>query len=130
MEGVMATTNINVRVDSDIKAQSQSLFENLGLDMTTAINMFLRQALKNRAIPFEISEEPANSGAWNNSRMKEKSIQKAQAFADSLAKKVHPKPISEAEKEKRLAFLREFAGLTADNPVSIEEARAERLERQ
>jgi hypothetical protein len=50
--------------------------------------------------------------------------------ADSLSKKTPHKPISEAEKEKRLAFLREFAGLTADNPVSIEEARAERLSRQ
>jgi addiction module RelB/DinJ family antitoxin len=126
----MALTNINIRVDSDIKAQSQSLFENLGLDMTTAINMFLRQALKNRAIPFEISEKPAHPGAWNDSEMKEESIRKAQAFADSLSKKIPHKPVSKAEKEKRLAFLREFAGLTADNPVSVEEARAERFARQ
>jgi DNA-damage-inducible protein J len=83
----MATTNINIRVDSDIKAQSQSLFENLGLDMTTAINMFFRQALKNRAIPFEIAERPANPGIRNDSKMKEESILKAQAFADSLSKK-------------------------------------------
>jgi hypothetical protein len=60
----------------------------------------------------------------------EESIQKAQAFADSLAKKIPHKSVSEAEKEKRLVFLREFAGLTADNPVSIEEARAERFARQ
>jgi DNA-damage-inducible protein J len=126
----MAITNINIRVDSDIKAQSQSLFENLGLDMTTAINMFLRQALKNRAIPFAISERPVNPGIRNDSKMKEESIRKAQAFADLLAKKIPHKPVSEAEKEKRLAFLREFAGLTADNPVSIEEARAERFIRQ
>jgi addiction module RelB/DinJ family antitoxin len=82
----MAITNINIRVDSDIKAQSQSLFENLGLDMTTAINIFLRQALKKRAIPFEISERPDNPGIRNDSKMEE-SIQKAQAFADSLSKK-------------------------------------------
>jgi hypothetical protein len=62
--------------------------------------------------------------------MKEESIQKAQAFSDSLSEKIPHKPVSEAEKEKRLAFLREFAGLTADNPVSIEEARAERFARQ
>jgi DNA-damage-inducible protein J len=73
----MAMTNINIRVDSDIKAQSQSLFENLGLDMTTAINIFLRQALKTRAIPFEISEKPATSGAWNGSETKAESIRKA-----------------------------------------------------
>jgi DNA-damage-inducible protein J len=125
----MAISNINIRVDSEVKAQSQSLFENLGLDMTTAINIFLRQALKTRAIPFEISEKPANPGAWNDC-MKEESIQKAQAFADSLSKKLPHKPISKTEKEKRLAFLREFAGLTADNPISLEEARAERFARQ
>jgi addiction module RelB/DinJ family antitoxin len=123
----MAMTNINIRVDSDIKAQSQSLFENLGLDMTTAINIFLRQALKTRAIPFEISEKLSTSGAWNDGETKAESIQKAQAFADSLSKKLPHKPVSKAEKEKRLAFLLEVAGLTADNPVSVEEARTERL---
>jgi hypothetical protein len=66
---------------------------------------------------------------WNDSKMKEESIQKAQAFADSLSKKIPHKPVSGVEKEKRLAFLREFAGFTADNPVSIEEARAERFAR-
>jgi addiction module RelB/DinJ family antitoxin len=126
----MAITNINIRVDSDIKVQSQSLFENLGLDMTTAINMFLRQALKNRAIPFEISEKPVNPGMWNDSKMKEESIQKAQAFSDSLSKKIPHKPVGGAEKVKRLAFFRDFGGLTADNPVSLEEARAERFARQ
>jgi addiction module RelB/DinJ family antitoxin len=126
----MAITNINIRVDSEVKAQSQSLFENLGLDMTTAINIFLRQALKTRAIPFEISEKPANPDAWNDSGLKEESIQKAQAFADSLSKKLPHKPIGKTEKEKRLTFLREFAGLTADNPVSLEEARAGRFMRQ
>ena len=47
----MATANINIRMDSAVKTQAQQLFAPFGLDMTTAINMFLRQALRERAIP-------------------------------------------------------------------------------
>ena len=47
-------TNINIRVDSDIKAKAQDVFSALGLDMTTAINIFLRQAIRKSGIPFEL----------------------------------------------------------------------------
>jgi len=43
---------MNIRMDSDVKAQA--LFAQFGLDMTTAINMFLRQAIRERGIPFEL----------------------------------------------------------------------------
>lgn len=46
-------TNINIRTDSEVKAQAQALFSQLGLDMSTAINMFLRQAVRERALPLE-----------------------------------------------------------------------------
>lgn len=36
------STNLNIRIDKDIKEMSEKLFEELGLNMTTAINMFLR----------------------------------------------------------------------------------------
>jgi len=48
------TSNMNIRMDSDVKAQAQALFAQFGLDMTTAINMFLRQAIRERGIPFEL----------------------------------------------------------------------------
>ena len=47
-------TNINIRVDSDIKAKAQDVFSALGLDMATAINIFLRQAIRKSGIPFEL----------------------------------------------------------------------------
>ena len=50
----MATTNLNIRLDSTVKTQAQQLFAQFGLDMTTAVNMFLRQALREKAIPFEL----------------------------------------------------------------------------
>jgi len=45
---------MNIRMDSDVKAQAQALFAQFGLDMTTAINMFLRQAIRARGIPFDL----------------------------------------------------------------------------
>ena len=51
----MSMTNINIRTDSHVKSQAQALFSNLGLDMTTAINMFLRQAVRQQALPLHVS---------------------------------------------------------------------------
>jgi DNA-damage-inducible protein J len=48
----MPTTNINVRADSEIKSKAQKIFSSLGLDMSTAINMFLRQTVRQNDIPF------------------------------------------------------------------------------
>lgn len=45
---------INVRVDENVKKQANELFEDLGLDMSTALNLFLRQAIRYGGIPFEI----------------------------------------------------------------------------
>jgi DNA-damage-inducible protein J len=48
-------THINIRMDSEVKEQAQALFAQLGMDMTTAVNLFLRQSLREQAIPFGIS---------------------------------------------------------------------------
>lgn len=45
-------TTLNIRVDEDLKKQANELFEKLGLNMTTAINMFLKRSLLERGIPF------------------------------------------------------------------------------
>lgn len=56
MASISNTTNLNVRVDSTIKKESDILFKNLGLNMSTAINMFLTQCVKTSSIPFKIEE--------------------------------------------------------------------------
>ena len=61
MSSVPNTTNLNVRVDSTLKQESDMLFKNLGLNMSTAINMFLTKCVKTSSIPFKI-EEPKPSG--------------------------------------------------------------------
>ena len=53
-------TNLNIRTDKDVKEQADKIFAELGLNMTTAINMFLRTAIRVKGIPFEIKLEVPN----------------------------------------------------------------------
>lgn len=48
------TTNFSVRMDSDIKKQCESLYGELGINLTTAINVFLRQSLRVGGFPFDV----------------------------------------------------------------------------
>lgn len=57
----MATTNINVRVDTDLKREAEALFSDLGLNMSTAITMFLKNAVNNNGIPFEVKRPLPNA---------------------------------------------------------------------
>lgn len=49
------TTSMNLRIDKDLKKEAEALFDKLGINMTTAINIFLRQSVRDQAIPFKIS---------------------------------------------------------------------------
>lgn len=55
------TTNVNIRVDSQIKQQAEELFADLGLNMTTAFNIFLRQSLQRGGLPFEVILKTPNA---------------------------------------------------------------------
>ena len=57
----MSTTNINVRVDSALKQEAEALFEDLGLNMSAAINMFLRSAINHDGIPCEVKRPTPNA---------------------------------------------------------------------
>ena len=54
----MSNTSMNIRMDSEIKKQAQELFAQFGLDMTTAVNMFLRQSIRQQGIPFVLQLDP------------------------------------------------------------------------
>lgn len=56
----MAKTNLNIRTEKDIKDQAEKIFNELGLNMTTAINIFLRTAIREHGIPFELKLEEPN----------------------------------------------------------------------
>ncbi len=50
----MASTPTQVRIDSEIKKQASAVFANLGLDMSTAVNMFLHQCVLHQGLPFAV----------------------------------------------------------------------------
>ena len=56
----MTATNLTIRVDSSIKSEAEKLFEDLGMSISTAFNIFLRQAVRMQAIPFTISRGITN----------------------------------------------------------------------
>ncbi len=55
----MATTNLNIRTDKEVKEKVENICSNLGLNMTTAVNIFLRAVIRENGIPFELKiDEP------------------------------------------------------------------------
>lgn len=50
----MTTTNLNIRTEKEIKEAAENIFAEFGINMTTAINMFLRQTIRTNGIPFEL----------------------------------------------------------------------------
>lgn len=53
-EITMATKNINIRIEEDLKKQSEELFDDLGLSLSAAVKIFLKQSVRESGIPFEI----------------------------------------------------------------------------
>ena len=54
------TTNISIRMDSELKAQADALFAELGMNLSTAFNIFVRQSIREGRIPFDISLNQPN----------------------------------------------------------------------
>lgn len=57
---------VNIRIDDDLKEKADMLFDELGLNMTTAFNIFIKTAVRQKGIPFELSIDPF----YSNSNMK------------------------------------------------------------
>lgn len=54
----MATTSITIRMDENLKKQAEILFDDMGLNMTTAFTIFTKAVVRQNKIPFEISADP------------------------------------------------------------------------
>lgn len=52
------TSNVSFSIDSELKEQADLLFTNLGIDMTAAFHIFLRQSVREGGIPFEVTMYP------------------------------------------------------------------------
>ena len=55
----METANVTVRMERQTRDDAAKLFSKLGVSTTQAINMFLKQAVREQGIPFEVTARPA-----------------------------------------------------------------------
>jgi len=91
------STNVNIRIDKDLKEQAECFFNELGLNMSSAFNIFVRQSLRQGKIPFEISIvsdpyfNPANMAVLhksiqeaNEGKFVRKTLEELQAMDDSI----------------------------------------------
>ncbi len=70
----MAQTNINIRMDEDLKKQFEAFCTEVGLNMTTAFNVFARATVRQQRIPFEIAAETDPFYSESNQKRIKKSI--------------------------------------------------------
>ena len=57
----MAKVNTNISLDVDLKRSAQQLFADLGMDFSTAVTIFLKQAIKVRGLPFPVTQDVPNN---------------------------------------------------------------------
>ena len=74
------TSNISIRMDSNLKAAAEALYEELGMNISTAFNIFVRQSLRERGIPFKITEGSPNKETVS-------AMLEAERIANKLAKR-------------------------------------------
>ena len=68
---------VNIRIDDTLKEKAEALFDELGLNFTTAFTVFVKEAIRRRGIPFELTLDPFYS--QRNMRVLEESIRNADA---------------------------------------------------
>ena len=71
------TSNISIRMDAQLKADAEELFESMGMNLSTAFNIFVRQCLREERIPFEIT-----AGCTPNARTKAAMLEAERIAAD------------------------------------------------
>ena len=68
---------VNIRIDDELKVRADNLFNELGLNMTTAFNIFIRQTIRQGGIPFEITTKTDPFYSADNMKVLRKSIKAA-----------------------------------------------------
>ena len=74
------TTNLSIRIDRSLKDEADQVFNEMGMNLTTAITIFVRQAVRQKKIPFEIALDKGNDISLSDAmaateRIRENAIQ-------------------------------------------------------
>ncbi len=80
----MANTSMNIRMDAEVKRQAEALFSEIGMNMTTAINIFLKQSIRENGLPFELKINRPNSDTLEAISEGEKIIKEGTARFNSV----------------------------------------------
>ena len=72
------TTNLNIRIDKELKEQAEIFFGELGLNMSSAFNIFVRQSLRQGKIPFELSLTSDPFYSTTNMKVLQQSMKEAE----------------------------------------------------
>jgi DNA-damage-inducible protein J len=84
------TTNLNIRVDEELKRKAEAIFAELGLNMSTAMNIFLRYSVRYGGIPFDLRIEKPNAETLaaiddvNNNRNMSKTFDSVSTLMEDL----------------------------------------------
>ena len=84
------TTNLNIRIDTDLKHKAEALYSELGLNLSTAMNIFLRYSVRYGGLPFELRLETPNAETLsaiddvNNNRGMSKAFDSVSELMDDL----------------------------------------------
>lgn len=54
----MTVSRLNIRIDAELKEQAKEVYKDMGMDLTTAVTIFLRQSVREQRLPFQPSREP------------------------------------------------------------------------
>lgn len=98
-------SRLNIRVSAQVKDQAETLFESLGMNMSTAINIFLMQSIREQAIPFAITTNRGRpSNAYSLGEI-------THAFTDAVTAERTDRtakgfPIADYDREKKQAYLK------------------------
>ena len=88
----MKTAVLQVRLDGKLKKQADTLFNNVGMNTTTAVRLFLKQSLVKRGLPFEVVEEDPFYSEANQKELR-------RIYADVKAGKYETHELIEVEDE-------------------------------
>lgn len=76
----MSATTMNIRVDSEVKNSAKEILSEIGLDLSTAVNIFLRQTIRENGIPFDLKLDIPNEETKKAIREAEKGIGMSKSF--------------------------------------------------
>lgn len=79
----MSATTMNIRVDREIKDTAKEIFAELGMDLTTAVNIFLRQSIREHGIPFDLKLNVPNRETRQAIMEAEKGIGMSKTFSST-----------------------------------------------